>query len=88
MNEIGTGRPVKDELKLGDFEPKKIDLPEDVTTDEEVAPSGIWRLRRGAWWVGRRIPLPTHRKGTRKDFVDGGFVVPWSTARGESEATE
>ena len=29
LNEIGTGRPVKDEL-VGDFKPKKADLPGDV----------------------------------------------------------
>ena len=89
LNEIGTDRPVKDELELGDCEPKKMQLPGDGTTDEEVELPGTFRPRRGAGWVGRGLPLPTHRNGTRKDLVDGaGLCSPWSMASGWSGASE
>ena len=83
LNVIGTSRPVKDELELGAFKPMDMDVRGGVTTDEETELPGVMRSRKGDGWIGRGLPLATHRKGLRRDFVDGaGLCSPgrWRVA--------
>ena len=53
MNAIGTGCPVEDELELGPYEPKGIDVLTEVTTEDETELPGVKRSRKGDGWRGR-----------------------------------
>ena len=53
LDAIGTGCPVKDELELGLYEPKDVDVLTEVTTEDELELPGIKRSRKGDGWRGR-----------------------------------
>ena len=72
LEEIGTGRPIKDELELGAYAPVSHPIAGDVTTDEETELPGTARPPKRSGWWGRGPPLRPHRKGVPRDFVDGG----------------
>ena len=77
LEEIGTGRPIKDELELGAFAPEAHPIAGEVTTDEETELPGTMRPPKRSGWWGRGPPLRPHRKGVPRDFVDGaGLCSP------------
>ena len=77
LEEIGTGRPIKDELEIGAFAPEEFPVPGDLTTDEETELPGTVRPPKRSGWWGRGPPLRPHRKGVPRDFVDGaGLCSP------------
>ena len=77
MEMFTTGQPIKDELEIGAFEPEEIDLPGDITSDEEVELPGTRRPKKGEGWWGVGPSIKPLRKGVPRDFVDGaGLCSP------------
>ena len=84
LEEIGIGRPLKDELEIKEFEPKAKEVEGDITTEDETELDHVKRPKKGAGWVGVGPTLHPLRKGIPKPFVDGaGHCSPgrWPVAR-------
>ena len=82
IDEVGVHLPIKDGLnddgrdtlseeEDGDDQSRIPGEDPDAITDEERELPGRLRPPRGAGWWGRGRPLQPHRKGLKKDFVNG-----------------
>ena len=76
LEEIGVGRPLKDELELNDYMPEDKELPGDITSEEESEMNGQPRPKRGSVCLGYGATMLPLRKGTPKPFVDAAGRWP------------
>ena len=77
VDEIGAGRPMKDELEIMGFVPKDRIDPGTVTSDEGSKLPGTRRPKKGEGWRGHGHTMLSLRKGIPKPFCDGaGLCSP------------